>query len=63
MKSEKSTAKKLVLSKKTIARLNENQMTVIKGGNAFFVQVSDDWYDPGCTSNRPLTSFEQQTTL
>jgi len=62
MKSEKSTAKKLVLSKKTIARLNENQMTVIKGGNVFFAQASDDWYDPGCTSNRPLTSFNDLPT-
>jgi len=61
MKSEKSTAKKLVLSKKTIARLNENQMTVIKGGNAFFGQISEEYNDPGCTSNRPLTSYNDQT--
>ena len=57
MKKEKSTVKKLVLNKKTIAKLNENQMTVIKGGNAFFRDASDDINDPGgCTSNRPFTA-------
>ena len=53
MKKEKCIAKKLVLNKKTIAKLNENQMTVIKGDNAFFKQASNDI---PCTTNRPITS-------
>lgn len=66
MKEEKYSAKKFVLNKRTIAKLNENQMTVIKGGNAFFVQASDE-QDPYtgpsiCTSNRPQTSFGDGVT-
>jgi hypothetical protein len=55
MEKEKCTAKKLVLNKKTIAKLNENQMIAIKGGNGFFNLASDDIADPGGCTSFPLT--------
>jgi hypothetical protein len=43
MENENGIAKKLVLNKKTIARLNENQMTLINGGgNTSTFQPSDE---------------------
>ena len=62
MKSEKSTTQKLVLNKRTIARLNENQFRKGYEGGLFNF-ISNDLNGDGCTSLRPLTQQEGPTQI
>lgn len=52
---------KLMLDKKTVAKLNENQMNASKGAN-FFGVISDYINDPGCTG-RPPTAVDTSLTV